>query len=165
MLNLIYATNKCMSRGTSFCGCSISRPGVYQIFFSRIQSRQNWSLYAEIQEHCVDECLTITLLQILGSLTHAVLIVYQWMSPFEHTTVLSDPLWKSKADTPQMFISFSSVGSDVGLQMSPIIMEPSTLNLHPRVKRGTVECSAKHAFIYRNGVHWLMEFGECLFVN
>jgi len=34
------------------------------------------------------------------------------------------------------------VGSTVGVQMSPIIIESSTLYLHPRVERKIVECFA-----------------------
>lgn len=63
------------------------------------------------------ESLTITMpgivlklrifpLRILEGLTHAVLIVHQWMSLFKHTNVLSEALWKGKADAPQMFVSF-----------------------------------------------------------
>ena len=34
------------------------------------------------------------------------------------------------------------VGSNVGVQMSPIIIESSALYLHPRVERKIVECFA-----------------------
>lgn len=97
--------------------------------------------------------LRISRLQILEGRSHAVLTVHQWMSPLEHTNVLSGPPERQGRHCADVCFFLRSVGSDVGLQMSPIIMEPSTLNLHPRVERGIVECSAKHAFIYRNGVH------------
>lgn len=57
---------------------------------------------------CVRSKLRISHLQILEGLTHAVMIGHQWMSPLEHTSVLSGPLWEGEA-TPQMFVYFPRV--------------------------------------------------------
>ena len=97
--------------------------------------------------------LRISCVQISEGLAHAVMSVHQWMSLSEHTNVLSHPLWKGKADTPQTFASPPRVmGSNVGVQMSAIIIEPSTVSSSKgRKKNCGMLC--KHAFIYRNGVH------------
>lgn len=111
------------------------------------------------------ECLRITVpgimfnsrisrLQILEGLTHAVMIARQWMSLLERRNVLSGFLWEGKADTPQMFASFPGVMWEVMLvsRCHSSWWSPPR-SLHPSVERGIVECFAKQALIYRNGVH------------
>lgn len=66
----------------------------------------------------------------------------------QNTFVCSGHGWEGKAHTTDVcFFPQGHVGSNVGLQMSPIIMEPSALYLHLRIGRKIVECFAKHAFI------------------
>lgn len=98
--------------------------------------------------------LRISCLQIFEALAYAVMITHQWMSLSEHTYVLRPSLGRQgRQSTDVCFFSQGHVRSNVGLQMSLIITELSTLCLHPRVKTKIVKCFAKHAFIYRNGVH------------
>ena len=172
MPSIIYATNERTSRDTSLLLAQhmLTLCLLYLFFWGSKQV--NLSQCLERWGCCIEEGLRITTLgatfklrisfQISEGPAHAVMKGHQWMSPSEHTNGLSGLFANS------IVVCFSLEGKvegDVGLQMYPVPTDPSALSLHPEVESGIVECFAKQAFIYKDGVHWLMEFGECLWVN